>query len=116
MAPRVQDGTVRLGLIRGPRPQLGLACVVATLHPGLLVNAGTRLLPSRHFDAGEPRRRDLFIVKLVDHPPQPLGKLKGGRADDRLLARHIVLLDERGEHQPAPERIDRGRHRIAFGA
>src|SRR3546814_20516348 len=54
----------------------------------------------------------LLIVKLVDHPREPVGELEGGGAPDRRLAVGRVALDQFGEQQAAAQRVDRGRNRI----
>ena len=68
----------------------------------------------RAFDVGEPRGRDLFIMELVDHAPQPLGELERRGAGDWLFACGIMLLDQPREHQTPFQRIDRGRNGVAL--
>ena len=59
----------------------------------------------------ERRDRHLFIMELVDDAREPVGKLEGRGARDAILARGRMPLDQFGEHQPPPQRIDRRRDR-----
>ena len=60
----------------------------------------------------ERRNRHLFIMKLVDHAAQPIGKLERRRACDCRFARRRVPLDQLGEQQAPVQRIDGRRQRI----